>query len=252
MDGYPSNWDSFMDMMDDLVVEIDFVNPDRIEHFEMNYTRFVPIEGEEDKRYEEIFTADRAMGVVMYQKLMDPGCTTSFQIDNKAIVRRFLDFLTEDLPVLYDGNLDEAERTVEIITERRDGLRDVVAMPYTRTALPEAWPEVIRLIHHLFEFMGPFGDLINHFAYDMGRRPGEYIYPSVSFDGESTYWYRTEDESIEAGMYVIVPVGPENIPALGRVLDISYFLPENVPYPLDETKIIMRPALPEEIPDDDA
>lgn len=81
----------------------------------------------------------------------------------------------------------------------------------------------------------------------MTRQTGELIYCSVSLDDSKTYYYTTKDESIEIGDMVIVPVGVDNNELTGEVENIEYFLPENVPFPLERTKTIIRKASIHEI-----
>lgn len=87
------------------------------------------------------------------------------------------------------------------------------------------------------------GASLGAFGIDDGnneRQPEEVIYCSVSFDGNKTYYYTTDDESIEIGDQVIVPVGASNTELTGEIEDIEYFLPENAPFPLERTKEIIR------------
>lgn len=79
------------------------------------------------------------------------------------------------------------------------------------------------------------------------RQPGEFIYCSISLDGGKTYYYTTEEESIEIGDMVIITVGADNTELTGEVENIEYFLPENVPFPLERTKTIIRKASINEI-----
>lgn len=74
------------------------------------------------------------------------------------------------------------------------------------------------------------------------RQPDEVIYCSVSLDGGKTYYYTTEDESIEIGDEVIVPVGADGNELTGVVEDIEYFKPEGAPFPLESTKKIIGKA----------
>ena len=74
----------------------------------------------------------------------------------------------------------------------------------------------------------------------MVRSESDFIYLSVEFspDGES-YYYRTEDDGIDVGDKVIVPVGNHGREAVVEVIDKEYFAYENVPFPLEETKMII-------------
>lgn len=73
------------------------------------------------------------------------------------------------------------------------------------------------------------------------RRISEYIFCSVTFDeGYKSYYYLTEDDSIEIGDLVLVPVGKDNHVAVVEVVNIEYFSEDNVPLPVDKTKRIIR------------
>lgn len=73
------------------------------------------------------------------------------------------------------------------------------------------------------------------------RKPGEVIYCKVSFnDDGTTYYYQTEDEGVEVGDRVLVPVGQENYERTAIVKEIEYFVSNKAPYPLDKTKHIVR------------
>lgn len=75
----------------------------------------------------------------------------------------------------------------------------------------------------------------------------ELIYCSVSFSvGGYTYYYRTEDTNIVAGDKVVVTVGPDRFERVGVVEEIEYFKPQDVPYPIDKTKLILRKWIKEE------
>ena len=75
------------------------------------------------------------------------------------------------------------------------------------------------------------------------RRPGELIYCSVSFNEHGDeYYYQTEDDELEVGDTVIVPVGESNDERTGVIGRIEYFDPELVPYPLEKTKHIISRA----------
>lgn len=72
------------------------------------------------------------------------------------------------------------------------------------------------------------------------RHHGKLIYCSVSINGGKAYYYTTDDESIKSGDYVIVPVGADNNELQGVVEDVGYYSPENVPFPFNRTKAILR------------
>lgn len=69
----------------------------------------------------------------------------------------------------------------------------------------------------------------------------EYAYCSVYYSGcNRPYYYISDDDDIEIGDYVIVPVGASNKETVGKVADISYFYEDDVPFPIEDTKHIIR------------
>lgn len=79
------------------------------------------------------------------------------------------------------------------------------------------------------------------------RRKSEYIFCSVTFDeGYKSYYYLTDDDSIEVGDFVLVPVGKENHETVVEVVNIEYFSEENVPLPVEKTKRIIRKCADED------
>lgn len=75
---------------------------------------------------------------------------------------------------------------------------------------------------------------------DEVRKPGEIIYCSVSFSEDGrTYYYQTEDEAIEVGDHVMVPVGSDHVERIAVVEEIEYFEPAEVPFPIEKTKFII-------------
>lgn len=72
-------------------------------------------------------------------------------------------------------------------------------------------------------------------------KPDQLIYCSVSFSKDGyTYYYRTEDGNLETGDKVVVPVGPDRFERVGVVEEIEHFFPNEVPYPIEKTKFILR------------
>lgn len=52
--------------------------------------------------------------------------------------------------------------------------------------------------------------------------------------------YRTEDDTIQIGDIVIVPVGKENEEMEGKVVSVGKYARAEVPYPVEETKFILK------------
>ena len=59
-------------------------------------------------------------------------------------------------------------------------------------------------------------------------------------EGEKSYYYITDDDTIEIGDLVVVPVGKDNHEAIVEVVNIEYFEKSAVPLPVERTKRIIR------------
>ncbi len=70
----------------------------------------------------------------------------------------------------------------------------------------------------------------------------KYIYCSVKFDTEKSYYYRTDERGYHVGSKVIVPVGGNGLWQVGEITQIEKFTFDSVPYPLDKTKGIISKA----------
>lgn len=187
--------------------------------------------------YRVLLTEDKAifsMNILNYCDLE----TSTDEKENIAAIRRSLDKLhfeywLSDYPQEGELRICDGEQW-SLTVKYDDGTQLNIGGDNT---YPEKWSD-------LLEFFGIDYDDEDG---EVKRQPGELIYCSVSLDGGKTYYYTTEDESIEIGDMVIVPVGADNNELTGEVEDIEYFLPENVPFPLERTKTIIRKATVDDI-----
>lgn len=76
----------------------------------------------------------------------------------------------------------------------------------------------------------------------------EYLYCRVIFEeGQKSYYYIADDESIRKGDYVVVPAGKENRLEVAKVIAADWYVESEVPFPMNETKHIIRRCLAEDI-----
>lgn len=131
-----------------------------------------------------------------------------------------------------------------LCVQYKDGSCRVLQGNYDKAELPEyfaAFIGIIRLHMRNLEQGGIFDDSEYGTA---KRRKGQMIYCSVSFEnGHKTYYYRTEDTSLQVGDYVVVPTGPEDRETVAKIEKIECFSPESVPHPIEKTKCIRRRCL---------
>ena len=78
--------------------------------------------------------------------------------------------------------------------------------------------------------------------------PKKYTYVFVLFEGaKHAYSYLTTDKTIKNGDIVIVPVGANNEPKPAYVEEVRTVTEDNIPYPLEKTKSVIRRAKKKEI-----
>ena len=134
----------------------------------------------------------------------------------------------------------KAPRECEADILYQSGVRRTWRVPYERAALPEAWEDFLDDVCALIAPYGKF-ELFDPSLRARGVRGGEYIYCSVSFQPDGrTYYYRTDDDTLRPGDWVIVPAGAQNRETRVRVEEVEYFREDKLPMPLERVKRVLR------------
>lgn len=122
----------------------------------------------------------------------------------------------------------------------------IITGSYDKKGLPEDFADFAETVFDFIRFYG-FGEILAPSVYGrVKRRKSEYIFCSVTFDeGYKSYYYLTEDDSIEIGDFVLVPAGKDNHEAVVEVVNIEYFDEENVLLPIENTKEIICKCMDE-------
>ena len=123
----------------------------------------------------------------------------------------------------------------------------IISGTYDKQGLPKDWPEFIEDLYRFISFYG-FGEMFDKKQYTRTyRKKNDYIFLSVKFgDYGKPYYYLTDDDTIQVGDQVVVPVGDEGAERVVRVSKKSYYSPENVPMPIERVKFILEKfAMPE-------
>lgn len=122
---------------------------------------------------------------------------------------------------------------------------DGEAFRYSGSLFPESFEGCTRISDYIRAKLGMGGLL----CFDGGPQPKEYIYLSVRF-GEhgKSYYYQTDDESIDVGDQVIVPVGDDGAERIVDVVNVRKYTEDNLPMPLNRVKsIIGKFEIPETV-----
>ena len=166
-------------------------------------------------------------------------------LDDLDIETLFTEFNKPEADVLPSPE-GTAEYEVKVEFYRQEPR--ILSGKYDKQGLPKDWPEFIESLYDFISFYG-FGEMFDKKQYEKTyRKKNDYIFLSVKFgDYGKPYYYLTDDDSIQIGEQVVVPVGDEGAERIVRVSKKQYFQADNVPMSLEKVKsIIGRFTRPEE------
>ncbi|MGM9629860.1 hypothetical protein [Butyricicoccus sp.] len=206
--------------------------------------------------FEERLVIDRASDTLTYTSSVG-RCTATYSYHTAGGTETLLHLCRDyfhrwKLPHSQAGS--SRHPTVSVSVRYANGTTDCGLFRYNRTFLPDGWDIMMEEIRDYMRFYRPEGDLFSPEWLEHGVKPGEYIYCSVEFEPYGkTYYYRTADNSLRAGDSVIVPAGQDNAEKKVTITEIKYFTEEDVPFPLEKTKFILRKAeaSPDSLPEKD-
>lgn len=166
-------------------------------------------------------------------------------LDDLDIETLFTEFNKPEADVLPSPE-GTAEYEVKVEFYRQEPR--ILSGKYDKQGLPKDWPEFIESLYDFISFYG-FGEMFDKKQYEKTyRKKNDYIFLSVKFgDYGKPYYYLTDDDSIQIGEQVVVPIGDEGAERIVRVSKKQYFQADNVPMSLKKVKsIIGRFTRPEE------
>ena len=192
---YPENLERFLNWLDKIIPEMQFVNRRRLERVTLNYSRGEIFETLTLDRREKSLTLDKNISKHAYQ----------FGAELDEIFDAAQEFF-DNLEVQPAEESDLPKIKIELV--RHDSSIDKFDTVYDENYLPG---------------LSKFSDALRYFANDLSaeiflpvkasdkNRQGKYIFCKVQFKGSyKSYTYRTEDETLAVGDVVDVPVGKNN------------------------------------------
>ncbi len=213
----------------------------------------------DDDDYGEQLCMSRADETITYKRWEPTGTdiTTTYHLpDNVSAILDNLnqaDF-TETIPGLPDDAMDDDGQfghfTCTLTQRNLDPIR--FGGDYEKYSLPDNWPGLMEVLHNMMD-IPVLGVLLSaDFFGKRRRRASDVIYLSVNFGNSSReYNYLTDDDSIEVGDDVVVPVGEDNVQQVVEVTAKNYYQPDEVPYPLDRIKRVIGKADDDDESDED-
>ncbi len=198
--------------------------------------------------YSEKLIIDRESETIKYIQRLGRACIISKEYYIQEGLSSFLDDLDADFlfntikgnPVDLIENPNESRNYV-LTVDYNEKAQLVFKGRFDRDGLPEDWPEFAEEVYNLVQHYN-FGEILNPFFYQKSnRREDEYIFLSVEFqEWGKSYYYLTDDDYIEKGDYVLVPVGKKGKEVIVKVVDIEYYTKRNTPMPFYKVKYIIR------------
>lgn len=198
--------------------------------------------------YKESIIIDREENTIEHNKIIGEECKVYQKFEVEGLIDSIFDnFEEKDLFKEVKGNPEDAIgipdeiRKYKITIDYEKKPQRIIEGDFDKRGLPEDFPDFAEILQESLSFYN-FEEILNPKFYEKFRRlKDQYIYCSLSFgSGEKTYYYRTEDDEVEEGDLVLVPVGPDNHEAVAFVDKVEYFYKEDVPFPLEKTKFIIE------------
>lgn len=211
-----------------------------------------------DELYTEKIRLTRQPETINYHKITPSGAQVTQQVSfkKKQQVTQALSYL-EQSKVLQKIHSDETHHkwwADKNEHERQHVKLDITYMDGSSANLtcaghlwvnpkhfPDNFPEFTQEVSRLL-INSTGGEVLDAFK-DYKIRPTryDYIFCSVEFSSaDKSYYYLTDDESIEIGDEVVVPVGLSNALKVVTVVDIEYFDEKHLPMPINKVKNIVQ------------
>ena len=222
---WPENWEKFLDWLDALIPQLEFVNRRRLEKVTMNYSR--------DEKIFETLTLDRREKTLTLDKrnsvhIYDLGDDIEKIFD--ACQNFFDGIKIEDVDVNFSTQIK-----FELV--RHDDSIENFETPYSENFLPG----LTTFLEEIHNFAADLtAEIFSPAPTEIAPPQGKYIFCKVQFKGSyKHYTYQTDDETLAVGDVVDVPVGRFNDVNQARIVEIGYFDEYEAPFPIDRIKKII-------------
>lgn len=243
--------------MPDLFVFDGNTRPDFVDRIEVHYHRNTKIKTNKPVSdsipyavwdYHENLIVDRQSETIEHIQSIGTGCSVHRIYKVEGGIEDLLDRLdAETLFSHIEGNpenvfmdpMETRDYEIKVFTDK--GKEKTIQGTYDKKGLPDDWEDFIERVFDFISLYG-WGEIMNPSVYGKLRRcDNDIIYCSVEFEsGQKSYYYIADDDSIEVGDFVVVPVGWDNHEAVVEVVKKEYFTEDAVPLPKEKTKHIIR------------
>lgn len=252
---FPKDWEKLMEAIAKLTADMDHSRFNGLMEFTMDVKDireqifWNPVSREEncvEVEYRDFLSVSRESKKLLYQQFTNGVFTVKHEYNIPNIVdyllgnieRYFTNFSESDLP--EEEADDSAKITICLYFE--NGKRQVLRRTYDRYGLPDDWDDLLEDFHKTLAYYGVFGTIFDSGLYHHGVKKDEHIYLSCIFEPNGkSYYYRSREDNLAVGDFVLVPSSrQENAETVVMISEILYCKEEEVPYPLEKTKFILR------------
>lgn len=225
---YPENWERFLDWLDALVPELEFVDRKRLEKITLDYSR-----ESGGGNISERLTLDRRENILTLHK---PQSMHIYRLGSD------IDKLFAAAQIVFDGlKADDFQRSypaqIKIELIRHDGSIENFDTLLNESCLP-GFGKFVDVLKELITDLT--AEILSPVPAVIAPAQGKYIFCKVQFKGSyKHYTYQTDDETLAVGDVVDVPVGKNNDVNQARIVEIGYFDEYEAPFPVDRIKKII-------------
>jgi hypothetical protein len=233
----PPDFSRLLELLDNIAPQAMLIPENYISSFRLKYYH-----SENSETYETI-SLKRISKCIVYKKFRN----SDIEFCCKYYIRNTTDKFLNIVSMYFDNCFPKENSSdlhnspvlsVSISYPKREKFK--AKRTYNRRGMPENWDSFIKFLFNAMLIQNLSGDIFDSNIFGHGVKDNEYIYCSVKFNEHSdTYYYRTDDDSLKAGDIVIVPCGNDGKTNIAVILKTEYFTKDNVPFPLEKTKIII-------------
>ena len=206
--------------------------------------------------YKEQIVVDRESQSLCQYVVVGKGCKIAHEYEVQGGINELLDGLDGDIlfreiPQTPDNVINNPDdiSLYRINVEYDNAKPYMVEGVFDQYGLPKDYD---MFVTSLLKFMGFYnfglGETLLKLNYGRKRRcKDQYIYLSCIFEEHGkTYYYRTEDDTIDINDFLVVEAGSDNHKAIVKVVGVDYYYESDVPLPLNRTRTILRRATDED------
>ena len=243
-----------MSLIADLTVDMDCLRFNELSAFSLDVRDcreqilWNPLSKEENSvevEYQEFLQISRTNKKLIYQQYIN----NIFTVKHEYNIPNIVDYLLGNIERYFStfsekeqADAGESSSKVIISLYFQNGTKRVLRRTYDRYGLPDDWDDFLDDFRKTLAYHGVFGILFDSGLYHHGVKEEEYIYLSCIFEPNGkTYYYRSKEDNLSIGDFVLVPsTKQENAETVVMISEIMYCKKEDVPYPLEKTKFIVR------------